>query len=140
MGSGRGQLPGSGLTTTAEDGRGAVTPAVRLRGDHSRRQGDREMSETPRSYGEFIPTRERCAACQRVSPISFWVPNEMWRAVVHPSFQNSILCVQCFISRADEKLIDWSAEIKLYPMSMAAQLQNVRGLKITPFTAAERKS
>jgi hypothetical protein len=75
---------------------------------------------------EPIPTRERCAACQQVSPIGFWVPNEMCATVVHPFFQNSILCLQCFISRADEKLIDWSAAIKLYPVSLAHHLREAR--------------
>jgi hypothetical protein len=77
-----------------------------------------------------VPTRERCQACQQVSPIGFWVPDEMWRLVVHPYFQNSVICVQCFISRADEKIIDWSAEIKLFPVSLAQHLRKARGVTI----------
>ena len=71
----------------------------------------------------MIPTRERCQACHQISPVGFHVPDTMWRAVVHPHFQNSILCLPCFISRADEKLIDWSAVITLYPVSLASHLQ-----------------
>lgn len=76
-----------------------------------------------------IPTRERCQACDQVSAIGFWVPNEMWAEVVHPHFRDSVLCVNCFISRADEKLIDWSAEIKFWPVSLAAHLRDVREIE-----------
>ena len=77
-----------------------------------------------------VPTRERCAACQQISPVGFYVPNKVWTAVVHPFFQNSILCLRCFISRADEKLIAWDEVIKLYPVSLASHLVDVRGINI----------
>lgn len=78
----------------------------------------------------MIPTRERCAACQQPSPVSFWVPDETWAMVVHQFFQNSILCLPCFVSRADEKLIEWEKDIKLYPISLATQLRDVRGMAL----------
>lgn len=67
-------------------------------------------------------TRERCAACERPSPISFSVPNEVWEAVVHPYYRNAVLCVWCFISRADEKFIAWDEVIDLYPVSLRTVL------------------
>lgn len=78
-----------------------------------------------------ISTRERCAACQRISPVGFHVPNEIWEAVVHPHFCNSILCLFCFASRADEKLIMWERDIKLFPVSLASHLKSVRGVDLT---------
>lgn len=75
------------------------------------------------------PTRERCAACENISPVSFAVPNEIWGAVVHPKFANSILCLSCFISRADEKMIHWDQSIEFYPYSMAALVKRQSAAK-----------
>ena len=66
-----------------------------------------------------ICTREICAACQKISPVNFSVPNDIWKIVVHPSLQNDILCLMCFILRADEKLIEWDKDIQLFPISLA---------------------
>lgn len=77
-----------------------------------------------------ICTRERCAACQQVSPVGFAVPKDVWKAVVHTNYQNSILCLLCFISRADEKLIEWEKDIKLYPVSLATIVTKYRGLML----------
>lgn len=69
-----------------------------------------------------IATREFCALCHRVSPVGFWVPNHVWREVVHPSRVNDILCPACFIARADEKMIDWDSQIKFFPVSLHTHL------------------
>ena len=74
------------------------------------------------------PVRERCAACHHISPISFAVPDEVWNAVIHPQFVNSILCLSCFASRADEKMVRWCRDITFYPTSMATLVERqVRG-------------
>ena len=83
------------------------------------------------------PTRERCAACQDISPVSFAVPNEVWGAVVHPQFSNSILCLACFISRADEKLVAWDKVITLLPRSLATHLSEVVGINLTSVCSGE---
>lgn len=77
-----------------------------------------------------IPTRERCAACHRISPIGFFVPNEIWEVVVHPSLQDSILCLSCFTSRADEKLIPWDKEILFFPVSFYTHLMLTREMEL----------
>ena len=77
-----------------------------------------------------IPTRETCAICGRISPVGFWVPDDIWYAVVHPRYQNSILCLLCFIARADERLVAWDLEIKLYPVSFATLLAHTRGINL----------
>jgi hypothetical protein len=71
---------------------------------------------------DTIPTRERCAVCHKISSVGFHVPNELWLAVVHPQFNNSILCLNCFISYADEKQAKWDRVIKFYPVSLASHL------------------
>jgi hypothetical protein len=66
--------------------------------------------------------REFCGLCHRMSSIGFWVPDECWAAVVHASRINDIHCLPCFIARADEQLIPWDREIKLFPVSLSAHL------------------
>lgn len=75
------------------------------------------------AYLEGRPTRERCAMCQRISPVGFHVPTEVWQACVHPHWQNSVLCLGCFISQADEKLIAWDRHITFYPVSLKSHLE-----------------
>jgi len=70
-----------------------------------------------------IPTRERCAACHRISPVGFHVPNMIWETAVHHRFQHSALCVMCFASQADERLIEWENEIEFFPVSLASHLK-----------------
>lgn len=76
----------------------------------------------------MIPTRERCGLCHAISPVGFWVPDETWAAVVHPSHLHTIHCLRCFTDRADEKLIPWDRDIKFYPVSRATHLADVRGM------------
>lgn len=77
----------------------------------------------------MIPTREFCALCHKVSPVRFAVPDEMWKAVVHPHFQNDILCLLCFITRADEKLLRWDHDIELFPVSLKTLLMDIRKME-----------
>lgn len=62
-------------------------------------------------------TREFCGLCGNIVRVGFHVPNEIWKSVVHRSRVNDIHCLDCFTKRADEKLIDWSSDIKFYPVS-----------------------
>lgn len=82
--------------------------------------GEGNRTYTPMREEPIIPTRERCAACQQPSIVSFKARDDIWHAVVHPQFVNSILCLACFASRADEKLIPWEEGIELFPVSLAA--------------------
>ena len=88
----------------------------------------------------MIPTRERCGLCHQISPIGFWVPNDVWRTVVHPHYADSIHCLRCFTDRADEKLVEWDKEIKFYPVSRLTHLRDVRGIVVGAVNAegAER--
>ena len=87
----------------------------------------------------MTPVRERCAACQQISPVSFAVPNEIWHAVVHISLVNSILCLMCFISRADEKCVPWDKDIKLYSTSRHTMLTEHCGVDLAPLEIAATK-
>ena len=61
--------------------------------------------------------REICSLCHEISRVGFWVPNEIWKASVHQSQQNDILCLRCFCRLADERGIEWDKNIKFYPVS-----------------------
>lgn len=72
---------------------------------------------------ERIATRERCGICHRISAVGFWVPNEVWAAVVHHSRLHDIHCLACFADHADAAMVDWAAEIKFYPVSLVSHLR-----------------
>ena len=76
-----------------------------------------------------IPHREFCSLCHKVNRVGFWVPDGIWKAVVHRTMINSIICLNCFTAFADEKLIDWSKDIKLYPVSLRANAEDVGVIK-----------
>lgn len=65
-----------------------------------------------------LTTREHCGRCHRVSPVGFWVPNDIWRAVAG-RWLDSILCIMCFAALGDEKHVVWESGIKFYPVSYA---------------------
>jgi hypothetical protein len=74
------------------------------------------------SMNSELPHREMCGLCHRVSAVGFHVPNEVWKAVVHNSRIEDIHCLNCFIERADEKLIAWDSDISFYPVSLRSHL------------------
>ena len=61
--------------------------------------------------------REICHLCHEVSRVGFWVPDETWKASVHQSQLNDILCLRCFCRLADERGVEWDKNIKFYPVS-----------------------
>ena len=69
----------------------------------------------------MTPTRMFCAICGHIHKIDFWVPNEIWNEAIHPYYQNSIVCLNCFMARADEKFLPWDKEIQLMPCSFYTQ-------------------
>lgn len=73
-----------------------------------------------------LATRERCAMCHEYSGVGFWVPDDVWEAAVHPHWQNSTLCLRCFVVGADQKLIPWDESIKLFPVSFITHLRQIR--------------
>jgi transcriptional regulator with PAS, ATPase and Fis domain len=71
-------------------------------------------------------TREACSICGRISRIGFHVPDEIWRHVIHPHYQNSIVCLACFAERADEHFIEWDKQIEFHPVSFKTHLEMIR--------------
>lgn len=67
------------------------------------------------------PTRMFCQICGHLHKIDFWVPDQIWDEAIHPRYKNTHICLNCFMERADEKLLAWEKEIKFIPCSMATQ-------------------
>lgn len=70
------------------------------------------------------PHREICSRCHEVSRVGFHVPDEIWRAAVHISESDSILCVRCFTQIADERGVEWDKEIEFFPVSWITLQEN----------------
>lgn len=83
-----------------------------------------------------ISMRPTCGMCHDVSVIDFLVPGDVWIEVVHPRYQGSVLCLRCFARRADEKLIDWSQGIQLFPRPLSGHLVAIgaieKATEVTP--------
>ena len=86
--------------------------------------GDDSLRGNAMSWEEgiSIATRQRCGVCHHVAPVSFFVPHELWRVAVPDYFRDTPMCLTCFASFADERLLAWDREIQFYPMSLRTQL------------------
>lgn len=62
--------------------------------------------------------------CHCISHIGFWVPDKVWEKAINPFWYSASLCLVCFVSQADEKLIKWDNQIKFYPISLRTHLEN----------------
>lgn len=81
---------------------------------------------TPKENTELRkPHREICSLCHEVSRVGFWVPNHIWRAAVHRTQINSIICLRCFTRLADERSVPWDENIKFFPVSWITHSQEV---------------
>lgn len=79
-----------------------------------------------------VPNREFCGMCHDIIRVGFKVPNEIWKEVIKPYYQESPICLRCFTRRADEKLIPWDLKIKLFPTSYYTLLVKTREFKVAP--------
>lgn len=70
-----------------------------------------------------VPTRPRCHCCSQVIVADIEVDDELWCAVMRQTHGPGYVCLNCFASRADEKLIDWSEHIKITPISLVQQIE-----------------
>jgi len=77
-------------------------------------------------------TRELCKLCWHANPIGFAVPDAIWSQVIPEPLQSSVVCIACFIRLADEGLIRWDREIRLYPVSLVTHIEHVGGSMNAP--------
>ena len=70
-------------------------------------------------------SREICKICYRANRVGFHVPDAVWGRVVPPHLVDHVVCLDCFTSLADEKLIDWSKDIEFSPVSLVSHLEGI---------------
>lgn len=70
-----------------------------------------------------VPTRPRCHYCGDVIVVDLHADDDLWAAVMRDKFGTGYACVNCFASRADEKLIDWAPHVRLIPLSLVGQMR-----------------
>lgn len=51
---------------------------------------------------------QTCKVCGRRDKFDFTVPDDIWEAVVPPTFQNRVVCLACFDAFAREKGISYA--------------------------------
>lgn len=65
-----------------------------------------------------IPCRQYCAICGNLYAVDYHISNqEIWDEAIHPHYRGSTVCLECFIRRADEKMLPWDHWITFYPRS-----------------------
>lgn len=82
----------------------------------------REHPDFP-PMSEGAPTRPICEDCRKRIAVDFKVPDFVWLSVFHQCDGFGYLCVQCFATRADEKMVPWCEHIELFPMSFRRQYE-----------------
>lgn len=88
------------------------------------------MDKKPELIEQKIPTRMFCQICGHLHKIDFWVPDEIWNEAIHPKWRDTHVCLNCFMERADQRLLEWDEGIVLMPCSMATQLKVQRGEEV----------
>ena len=78
-----------------------------------------------------IPSRQRCVMCGKRYAIDYHVTDIIWEAAIPQHYQNSCVCVECFILNADEQLLEWETGIKLWPLSRASHLIQTVGVDLS---------
>jgi len=69
-----------------------------------------------------IPTRPRCARCQRYITIDTDADADLWAEVIGPTHGPGYICADCFTRAADERLIRWETRVRFIPISLASQI------------------
>lgn len=69
-----------------------------------------------------IPTRPRCARCQRFITIDTWADDDLWLEVIGPLQGPGYICADCFTRAADERLIRWEGRVSFVPISLRSQM------------------
>ena len=69
-------------------------------------------------------TREMCKMCHKENPVGFTVPYSVWKEVVPESLIDSVVCITCFTSLGDKKMVKWDVDIKFYPVSLVTHFED----------------
>lgn len=56
--------------------------------------------------------RQRCKACDRADKFNFYVPDEVWSAVVPEPLQGRVICLGCFDGFAKERAVPYATALQ----------------------------
>lgn len=56
--------------------------------------------------------RQTCKVCLRPDKFNFYVPDEIWRAVVPEAFVNRVVCLYCFDEFAMERGVGYAGHLR----------------------------
>ena len=80
----------------------------------------------------IIPVRAKCAQCGGLIKIEYHVPDDIWYEAIPPHLNNNRICLNCFMTWADEKFLPWDETIAFSPCSFhtqhAIQLRVAKGI------------
>jgi hypothetical protein len=57
--------------------------------------------------------RQQCSVCHCVDKFNFYVPDDVWEAIVPPEQRNKVVCLPCFDEFARKNNIDYSESIDM---------------------------
>jgi len=57
--------------------------------------------------------RQRCRVCKCEDKFNFYVPDQVWREIVPPEYQNKVVCLPCFDEFARQRGVDYSESIEV---------------------------
>jgi hypothetical protein len=55
--------------------------------------------------------RQTCKVCGHVDKFDFYVPNEVWAAVVPPEYRNRVVCLSCFDDFATTRRVNYATRL-----------------------------
>jgi hypothetical protein len=55
---------------------------------------------------------QSCKVCGRRDKFDFHIADDVWKAVIPPTFQNRVVCLSCFDNFAYEKGIDYASALQ----------------------------
>lgn len=70
-----------------------------------------------------IPSRSRCTHCREYYAVDFWVTEEVWTKTMRGGTRCDTICLKCFASMADERLVRWEVGLELTPISLITNLE-----------------
>ena len=56
---------------------------------------------------------QRCKVCGRRDKFNFDIPDDLWRKVVPPEYQDHVVCLSCFDDFARVKEVDYSTSFSV---------------------------
>jgi len=63
--------------------------------------------------------QQTCKVCHRPDKFDFYVPDEIWQAVVPKEYRNRVVCLGCFDDFAAARQVDYATHLAAAPLWFA---------------------